>query len=820
MTTDLTNDPSVVPTGRLGALIGRAREIADLRDLAGSGRALITVTGLAGVGKTRLVHEALDDRVFGWFNAADPLDASSLLPSIEQWAESMLASPNRGPLVMVIDSVDDESIGPELAAILDRFDHLQVIATSRSRLNVRGEVLFRLHPLAAPKSTTDLDLADPLAWPAVNCFVRAAQRVAPTFAVHEGNAASLIELIQLSGGLPLALELAAQWLRVCDIDELVTRAARSLEPFSGSAADLPAGQHDLRVAIGSAVDALPTADAEVLSAMAHLGAVSLEGLGEGLGRSVPLEVLGRLIDSNLVQHEAGPDRQRTVQISVHPLVRQVVTARDDGRQLGGVAQTRFIEWLTREVGASAPLLTTVQSRAAFARVDHLIPDVNAALDLLLEHPPAVAELVVSMSSYWYLSGAHRVLAFWTTKAIDAVPAGSPIAAELHSWASKARQHLDIDAAATHALRVTDTTDVWGQTEAYSRALSSLIEIRYNSGGRLLDEHLDEALAACSERGLGDIRSILLGDRALALLQDGHADDARICALASIDAAESVGDIGMAGLAHVILADIESKRRDFDASLLSADEAIRLGAQLDDRCVLSAHALSARAMCFTEQRRYAEANAAGRLAIAAFESLQSPIGLAQAARDLGHSLAHAGEPDAARAAFERSIELWWALDQRFLMLVTLATVALCPPPVQPPLELCDQVLRAVEAARPGFLSQQNGYWHDLIEQRSDDIRRHLGAQVRSAPVATTEALRNRVLAHLRADAAGPLPFGLSTREADVLALLADGSTDREVAEELSLSVRTVNSHVSAILRKLGVTSRRQAAAWYRANRIRA
>jgi DNA-binding CsgD family transcriptional regulator len=55
-----------------------------------------------------------------------------------------------------------------------------------------------------------------------------------------------------------------------------------------------------------------------------------------------------------------------------------------------------------------------------------------------------------------------------------------------------------------------------------------------------------------------------------------------------------------------------------------------------------------------------------------------------------------------------------------------------------------------------------------------------------------------------------PSGLTDRQLDVLALLADELTNAEIAERLILSVRTVDHHVSAILTKLGVTSRRQAA----------
>ena len=57
---------------------------------------------------------------------------------------------------------------------------------------------------------------------------------------------------------------------------------------------------------------------------------------------------------------------------------------------------------------------------------------------------------------------------------------------------------------------------------------------------------------------------------------------------------------------------------------------------------------------------------------------------------------------------------------------------------------------------------------------------------------------------------PAP-GLTAREQDVLHLLAEGKTDREIADALFVSRRTVNAHVASILGRLGVHSRRDAVA---------
>ncbi|HVE29033.1 MAG TPA: helix-turn-helix transcriptional regulator, partial [Mycobacteriales bacterium] len=62
----------------------------------------------------------------------------------------------------------------------------------------------------------------------------------------------------------------------------------------------------------------------------------------------------------------------------------------------------------------------------------------------------------------------------------------------------------------------------------------------------------------------------------------------------------------------------------------------------------------------------------------------------------------------------------------------------------------------------------------------------------------------ILGHQRASTG---PDGLTAREREVLALVRSGDTDAEIAARLHLSTRTVEHHVSAVLRKTGARSRR-------------
>ena len=102
---------------------------------------------------------------------------------------------------------------------------------------------------------------------------------------------------------------------------------------------------------------------------------------------------------------------------------------------------------------------------------------------------------------------------------------------------------------------------------------------------------------------------------------------------------------------------------------------------------------------------------------------------------------------------------------------------------------DALLRAIRGLRKGDLAMSRVHAATVVE--------HLARTARPQ----------------QADA-GTLEGLLSARELDVLRLLAEGLTDREIATALAISPRTVESHVSSVLRKLGVRNRAEAAQRYR------
>lgn len=106
-------------------------------------------------------------------------------------------------------------------------------------------------------------------------------------------------------------------------------------------------------------------------------------------------------------------------------------------------------------------------------------------------------------------------------------------------------------------------------------------------------------------------------------------------------------------------------------------------------------------------------------------------------------------------------------------------------------------------------------------RCTDLRVHMPSGVEQVTVSTIvvgeggDAVVLHPMQPPRAESAGPPPPAaapeLTSRQREILALLADGVRAKEIAMRLSLSVRTVRNHINALLRRLEVQSQLEAAA---------
>ncbi len=122
-----------------------------------------------------------------------------------------------------------------------------------------------------------------------------------------------------------------------------------------------------------------------------------------------------------------------------------------------------------------------------------------------------------------------------------------------------------------------------------------------------------------------------------------------------------------------------------------------------------------------------------------------------------------------------------------------------------IEKLDTMRDAAAAGARGYLTKRVG----PRELRDAIVTVFGGGTVFESSAGEDASRGDARLSPVEAPASRPL---LTTRERQVLALVARGQTDREAAERLSLSVRTVQNHLAAVRRKTGLRRRSELASW--------
>ncbi|MEX2501062.1 MAG: BTAD domain-containing putative transcriptional regulator, partial [Trueperaceae bacterium] len=222
--------------------VGRTLELAELHQLlhVGSHR-LVTLLGPGGVGKSRVAAQLTRERSGHheegavWVSLATVSDAAGAIAAIVR-ALGLSIDPEPDALIGVLSSQDRllaldaaEHVGDVSGlalALLDGCPDLTVLATSRTPLDVPGEAIVPLSGLSVPPRD---DADDAEAYDAVGLLLRSARRVRPLFQPHGAERTAAVALTRLLGGSPLALELAAAWLRMLAPSELLAEVRRDLD---------------------------------------------------------------------------------------------------------------------------------------------------------------------------------------------------------------------------------------------------------------------------------------------------------------------------------------------------------------------------------------------------------------------------------------------------------------------------------------------------------------------------------------------------------------------------------------------------------------
>jgi predicted ATPase/DNA-binding SARP family transcriptional activator len=254
---------------------------------------LLTLVGPGGVGKTRLGLAAAASSPPAVFISLAPVQESSLLAAtiadgLGVKDESLLREWLRPrELLLVLDNFEHLlEAGPVVSDLLASAPSLQVLATSRAPLNLRGEHLFTVGPLPEPD--------------AVALFVERAS--AAEAAIAEGPVVA--EICRRLDCLPLAIELAAARTRTLAAGALLERLDQRLAVLTKGALDLPQRQRTLRATIEWSYGLLRADEQAAFARVAvFAGGCTAEMAEEVCG--VALETLDSLVEKNLLEQRGG-----------------------------------------------------------------------------------------------------------------------------------------------------------------------------------------------------------------------------------------------------------------------------------------------------------------------------------------------------------------------------------------------------------------------------------------------------------------------------------------------------------------------------------
>jgi predicted ATPase/DNA-binding SARP family transcriptional activator len=327
--------------GPLTSLIGREEDLARLHALLDDPACrLVTLVGPGGIGKTRLALEAGGSRrgryrdgvvtvSFAGTSPARPEEAADLVVTNLAAALGVSLAVPRDPrelladalagrkLLLVLDNLEQlRDAAGVLAELLARAPGVQVLGTSRRRLGLGVEWLVEVPGLPYPPPGADPDAAG---YPAVQLFEDRARLLRPGFR-PAADLAAVGRVCRQVAGMPLAIELAARWVRSASPAAIADRLAAGGELLATSAPDVEPRHRSIRSVIDWSWELLGEGERQALARLSVMrGGFDLDAAAAVAGAGLPL--LAGLVDHSLV--EVGEDGR----YNMHELLRQYAAQR-------------------------------------------------------------------------------------------------------------------------------------------------------------------------------------------------------------------------------------------------------------------------------------------------------------------------------------------------------------------------------------------------------------------------------------------------------------------------------------------------------------
>jgi predicted ATPase/DNA-binding SARP family transcriptional activator/DNA-binding CsgD family transcriptional regulator len=795
------------------SFIGRDQEMVEVKRALAMTR-LLTLTGAGGTGKTRLSLELARDLIGSypdgvWLVELAPLSKGDLVTrqvagilEVQEHPGQALIDTLAGALatrkvLLLLDNC--EHLVGEVAhlvdSLLDSCSRLRILATSREPLGVSGEVIWAVSPLSLPNAAdvgSDRKFTEKslMGYEAVRLFVDRARLRLPDFGLTPENAGAVARVCRKLDGIPLAIELATARMGTLAVEQVAQKLEVSLDLLKGTSRTAQPRQQTLRATLDWSHNLLSKDEQmlfrrfSVFAGGGLLEATEIVCSGGGVEEGDVLDLLEGLVNKSLVVAEASTGD--IVRYRMLEPIRQYAREKLEESGDADKVQNRHAEFflaLAEEVDSA---FGGAEGANEFHPLGAEHDNMRAALSWSLEggDPGLGLRMAAALSYYWDLRGNFGEGVRWLQEALAKGGATVPTARfwALTNMGNMLRQQSEFERAeACHeeALKLCEELGDRGGVAESLAHLGFVAEKRHDTerATRLLEKSMEVARDSGNTGVVTGILRIL----ARIAFDSGDFERARSLRREAVTSAREQNIWGNSGL----LCDVgyhELALGNHEQAMALLEESLAISRELGDKWVEAACLLSL-GNAATLRGEPNQAMMLLREGIAMWVEFESKPNVAAGLEGLAEAVSALGEE-------LRAVRLWGAA-------AALREVLDVPwSPVEQLLhepQLIAARSRLDEAMWEAAFAEGRGMsFEEVVEYALSD----------EEPATAATLTSGRLPVHS--------PPTLTRREKQVACLVAHGLSNREIAQELHLSERTVHAHLRAILKKLGVPSREQVA----------